>query len=543
MKKFSLISSWFYTVRSYKRLISFKNWLLTKFVSNQNRIQPKILKTQLSDTLFRLHLNKYVWFGTNFFFSKNYGLDHQSGYLTICYKDDNLLDASNLTYIFYKRIRNLYKLLSLAATQRNWKFGPARALDLRTALVDNIRPFVSNKFVKDLFNTNKFFSVLWRNRFTRKRKFWRGFIDEKFFMTLFTKRFVKYLFYYRYFDWVTNNDLTDKLPFGTKSQFSQFYLKFVSQALAPHMLAKQASHSSSIVRTLSLKNATNFLNNVNIFSKKKGVWNLQKYTSKLDSFLFPIDLSIIQQGFSYNSLLKNRANTWSETDIVFLNITSYNDLYKSFNKSDCLNTNSIRTPMWKIVPKLLKRRKFLLLKSKLNISNFRVYKTWLFSLLRLYVLTNINKIVVSKVSLIKKLELFRKSWICFIYTILPKNLLSKKLLSEIELLFTWFIAFFFGYLKSITKSNLSNTFIRNKYSLWRFLKSKQVEFSMNSVNSLYNIYTFDLGATRSIKNWNYSKESINLSIYFWLGRISKSLLFTGTSKFKNKYFKRLVIWS
>ena len=66
MKKFKIVLSWFYSVRSYERLMSFKKWIWRKYMDSYQKITPVVNK-DLTFFLRKLKLSKYVRFGTSFF--------------------------------------------------------------------------------------------------------------------------------------------------------------------------------------------------------------------------------------------------------------------------------------------------------------------------------------------------------------------------------------------------------------------------------------------------------------------------------------------
>ncbi len=122
--------------------------------------------------------------------------------LTFFREDQHLsVDPHVLTYVFMREISSLFKLLSVVSLQRNWFFKlGSRAINLKTALVTKkgVYPFVAKNFFRLHFLTNRFFFVLWRNRFTKIRRYWRGYIRKNVYFSNFSKNFLKYLFFYRY---------------------------------------------------------------------------------------------------------------------------------------------------------------------------------------------------------------------------------------------------------------------------------------------------------------------------------------------------------
>jgi hypothetical protein len=51
----------------------------------------------------------------------------------------------------------------------------------------------------------------------------------------FSRRFIKYLFYYRYFKYIVP-DLVKRFPFVSSFMFSKFYLKSIIMQLAPNYI-------------------------------------------------------------------------------------------------------------------------------------------------------------------------------------------------------------------------------------------------------------------------------------------------------------------
>lgn len=104
-KKFGVITSWFLKLRRFKRLVSFKEWLLLKW----KRINFKFKKDVFKFGKF-FNLPLFVWFGYYFYFSKNICLDHQSGYFNISYPAKfKMYEGYELESVFYL---NLCVLLS-----------------------------------------------------------------------------------------------------------------------------------------------------------------------------------------------------------------------------------------------------------------------------------------------------------------------------------------------------------------------------------------------------------------------------------------------
>lgn len=263
IKKFTLVTNWFYSLRSYKRLITFKNWLLNKWIRNSSVIKPKS-KQLINNNQYHFYLLKYIQYGVNFFFSKNIGLEDQSGYLSISLPNTPIIDFDDLFLIVGKKMKLLYKLLTLQTVKNYWQRKPARAIEVRKRLlVKQIKPFVSNRFLTTRFYNNRFFSILWRNRFSRRRRFWRARIKKAFRFSFFSRRFIKYLFYYRYMKYIVPDFFKHYLITST-DYFSNFYIKTIA-----------AQFASKVIREpIYLFRQANFINNNKLvfYKKPKNNW-------------------------------------------------------------------------------------------------------------------------------------------------------------------------------------------------------------------------------------------------------------------------------
>lgn len=149
----------------------------------------------------------------SFFFSNNY---------------EWFRDRLSLSYIFYKWSR----------------LSPALNLNIFLKAKDSISPFIKKKFFIKEFLTNKFVNIIWdnnleigRKRLKRRFKSRNWFIwydrQKKFLKTSFSKKYLKFLFYQRFFNWKILRDLSIVFPYATFSNLNVFYLRIIASQFAP----------------------------------------------------------------------------------------------------------------------------------------------------------------------------------------------------------------------------------------------------------------------------------------------------------------------
>lgn len=111
MKKFGIISSWFFNIRSSKRILGFKNWLYGKWFNYKKK--TKVL-TSAYDYLFsNYNFYKNSLSSMHLFFSKNYWLTPFKEQLDIYDYKSWFFNFNELFIYFVKSFVGLYKILSI----------------------------------------------------------------------------------------------------------------------------------------------------------------------------------------------------------------------------------------------------------------------------------------------------------------------------------------------------------------------------------------------------------------------------------------------
>jgi hypothetical protein len=105
-----------------------------------------------------------------FALTKNVGLSIQSGYLQI-FNSFKFSPVNEIFFILLQKGKIFYKLLTLLALTRFWR-QPGKAIKIKKqVLLHQIKPYVLKRFLRVRFNMNKFFNILFHNRFSRRRKY------------------------------------------------------------------------------------------------------------------------------------------------------------------------------------------------------------------------------------------------------------------------------------------------------------------------------------------------------------------------------------
>lgn len=361
-------------------------------MDSYQKINPVVNK-DLTFFLKKLKLSKYVRFGTSFFLTKNVGLDYQNGYLVVSHAKSHPIFRYNnvkeaLLYLS-KRIVGLLKLLTFWVVQKNWGSNPGKVIKLRKRLLlKTVRPFVVKKFMKRRFFKNNFFTIFWKNKklgfklphFFKKCPFMYFWIlardmKEDLNKSKFSKKFMKYLFYYRYFKWTTPDFSLNKnfKMFNSQNLFSKFYWKVISSQFAPniikddrslfniptnrlkHTLGTQVKPSSiKLVKLFKKFDASNYM--LNSFKFKNysnltlGVYFNTDKIFKLYSYFISLNVVIYKNLLQNLKLLPNINLFLSKN----LNILSFMLCYFDYFKLSAIKINKIKSLYDLILLKKLK---------------------------------------------------------------------------------------------------------------------------------------------------------------------------------------------
>lgn len=355
-----MVINWFNFSRRTKRLYSFKTWLLNNWINHKPRAKksPKILIKN-----FMLNCHKYRYLGMNFLLSRNIGLDMQSSYLTIFHNNvKNSIAPLDLQHSLRMKATFFNKWLAVSSLRRIW-MKPSKRIDLkRKALVSQIRAFVKKRFITKRFFTNAFWRIFNNPWFIKRPRTWmersqlrrflkarrRKAIDKTLKFSLFSSRFIKYLFYYRYFQF-TKLNISSIFPFSLDI-FSHYYIKVIGSQFAP--TTKLNSILSKPLPEFSLTKNNTWLN----------VW-FKRFRRSSFSWHIPV---FCKSKHSFS--LKTYFNKMENLQVVQLFLLIYLKQFKGsfrIDKNELLNRllsqNTISTFKWKRWFKLLSSKKLLLM--------------------------------------------------------------------------------------------------------------------------------------------------------------------------------------
>lgn len=301
-KKFKNIIRWYTKVRVADRILSFKKWLAHKWFTDKYAIKNIIQKKYLlqENPFFLANSQRYLSKSIDFYFSKNYGLDHVNGYVAITDKTEQA-DAKYgilIKYSIHKYSWLLYKILSLVAIRTFWNGSIFKRFHLQKLLLpgSRLRFFFSKDLLRFSFKNHSFLRVLWRGWFSgrrlkgRPRNYKFGVRkyglkakknSYKLLYSTYGFHFLKYLLTIRF----SRNHIMTNL-----NALNFVYLSFVSKILSPKFNVLKTIYDSSGHRQLLRKDPENF---VVKFSRK-----VLKYFPKLgwgSSLRLPTYLRILQK--------------------------------------------------------------------------------------------------------------------------------------------------------------------------------------------------------------------------------------------------------
>jgi len=112
-KKFILILSWFFHIRSPRRLISFKEWLSNKYNFDITKLRPRPAEPYY--WIGNVSLHNYLRSGIQCYGSHNAGLFTTGGYLEWRYPKELIIDLETFKFnlVFPRRFFLFYKWVNI----------------------------------------------------------------------------------------------------------------------------------------------------------------------------------------------------------------------------------------------------------------------------------------------------------------------------------------------------------------------------------------------------------------------------------------------